>query len=120
MTAKRNRRPARGECALAVEDVGHFVPWQFFPALAIVGAEHQELATHGITQCNAMNFRIASQRIQKESPALVGILQFPGFTAVGRFVYPRLVAFTARHHVRRIFAESFNVPKIKIPAAGSN
>ena len=65
-----------------------------------------------------MRFRIADQRVKKETGALVGVLQFPGLAAVGSFVDPRLIAIAARHDIRGIRAERVDIAKIEIAPAG--
>ena|ERR1035438_162394 len=64
-----------------------------------------------------MRSRIADERVEKEARALVGVLQFPGLSAVRGLIDSRFVAIAARHHIRRLGIECFDIAKIEVAAS---
>src|SRR5229473_3112184 len=79
-----------------------------------VGRVQQEKFTiEGIAKRKTLCFRETGDGVQEEFLAFVGVLQSPGLAAVGRFVYARLFAFAARHHVSGAGIERHDAAKVE-------
>src|SRR3989442_509814 len=114
MVAERNCCPPGCECTFAGENLWHLVTKQGLPVFTVLRTQHQEFSVDRVAKREAMRFRIARRRVEKEPGAFVGVLQFPRFATVGSLVDPRLVAITARHDIRRIRVKSLDVTKVEL------
>src|SRR6266704_769896 len=114
---ERETRIAGGECAFSRQSVGHVVGRKRCPVFAVPRFEQKKLAVDGITEGKALFFGNTSDGVEKELLAIVRVLQFPGFAAVGGFVDAGFFAFAAGHDVSSLLAEGNDAAKVERSAA---
>ena len=104
---------ARGESAFAGKRCGHRVARQFFPVLAIGGADEHEFPVNGIAEREALRFGDAGERVEKKLLARAGKFELPGFAAVVSLVDARHVSRAAGHHVGQLFIEGLDSAQVE-------
>src|SRR5438876_6731406 len=75
--------------------------------------QQEKFAVDGIAEREAVRFREASDRVEKKLLALIRILKFPRFAAVGRLVDARLFAFATGHQIGSLLGERHDPAKVE-------
>ena len=104
---------ARGESAFAGKCRGHRVARQFFPVLAIGGADEHEFPVDGIAEREALRLGDAGERVEKKLLPRAGKLKLPGFAPVVRLIDARHFSRAAGHHVGQLFIEGLDSAQVE-------